>query len=207
MMPTPFRLLALAAAFLVLSFVAPGARSASAETDPAIEQIKAFDQSLLGVMKQAKTLGIQGRYRVLEPAIDRSFDIPAMTRFSVGPRWATMSEPDRDTLTKALRRFTIASYAHNFTGYDGERFDVDPVAEVRGADRIVKTRIIASAKAPVSINYRMRESGHSWRIIDVYYGAISQLTTRRADFAASLAAGGAPELVTHLNALSDAAMR
>ena len=40
--------------------------------------------------------------------------------------------------------------------------------------------------------YRMRELGGSWKIIDVYYGAISQLTTRRSDFAAtSLNAGGA----------------
>jgi ABC-type transporter MlaC component len=49
----------------------------------------------------------------------------------------------------------------------------------------------------------MRESAGSWKIIDVYYGAISQLTTRRADFTASIASGGASGLIAHLNSLSD----
>ena len=61
--------------------------------------------------------------------------------------------------------------------------------------------------APVALSYRMRESAGAWRIIDVYFGAISQLTTRRSDFAAPLAAGGAKGLITHLNTLSDDLMK
>jgi ABC-type transporter MlaC component len=53
----------------------------------------------------------------------------------------------------------------------------------------------------------MRESAGSWKIIDVYYGAISQLTTRRADFSAPIAAGGASTLIAHLNSLSDDLLR
>lgn len=59
----------------------------------------------------------------------------------------------------------------------------------------------------MNLIYRMRESAGSWKILDVYYGSISQLTTRRSDFAASLATGGAAGLVAHLNALSDDLMR
>jgi ABC-type transporter MlaC component len=47
----------------------------------------------------------------------------------------------------------------------------------------------------------MRQDGGIWKIVDVYYGAVSQLTTRRADFAAPLASGGATGLVSHLDTL------
>ena len=36
-----------------------------------------------------------------------------------------------------------------------------------------------------------------------YNGSISQLTTRRADFSATLAHGGAAALIVHLNVLAD----
>ena len=62
--------------------------------------------------------------------------------------------------------------------------------------------------APVTISYRMRENGGAWKIIDVFYnGSISQLTTRRSDFSATLAQGGAPALIAHLNALADKQMK
>jgi phospholipid transport system substrate-binding protein len=50
--------------------------------------------------------------------------------------------------------------------------------------------------------YRLHETPEGWKIIDVYYNNISQLTTRRADFAAPVASGGASGLLSHLDALT-----
>jgi phospholipid transport system substrate-binding protein len=77
----------------------------------------------------------------------------------------------------------------------------------RGIDKVVQTRLIPGHDQPVSLIYRMRESGGVWKIIDVYYGSISQLTTRRSDFAGPVASGGAQALITHLNSLSDDLMK
>ena len=180
---------------------APSARAA--EPDPAASQIGAFDRSLVEVMKAGPALGPRDRYRKLTPVIQRAFDLPVMTRFAVGPAWAQMSEADHQSLIEAFTRLSAASYAHNFDHFSGERFDVDPKSEVRGGDRIVQSHLVPEHGAPVSLTYRMRLSGGGWKIIDVYYGAISQLTTRRSDFAAPLASGGAKGLVSHLDALTD----
>src|SRR5438552_19079444 len=40
--------------------------------------------------------------------------------------------------------------------------------------------------------YRMHEVNGTWKIVDVYSNGVSELTLRRSDFAAMLAAGGAP---------------
>jgi phospholipid transport system substrate-binding protein len=185
-----------------------GAQALAADSpDPAVAQIDSFDRSLLETMRQGPSLGAMGRYRKLAPAVERAFDLPMMTRFAVGPPWATMSEADHQALIGAFTRLSVASYAHNFAAFGGERLEVDPRSQTRGADKIVQSHLIPAHGAPVALTYRMHGSGGSWRIIDVYYGAVSQLTTRRADFAAPLASGGAKGLVAHLNALSDNLLR
>ena len=176
--------------------------------DPAAAQIESFDQALLNVMKQAKSLGVQGRYRELQPAVERAFDLPAMTRFAVGPKWSTVSPGDQAALVKAFTRLTVASYAHNFDGYDGEKFVLDPQVQTRGPDKLVKTRIVPSKGEATDIAYRMRQSGGGWKVIDVYYkGSISELATRRSDFAGTMDSGGAPALIQKINALADKQMK
>jgi phospholipid transport system substrate-binding protein len=114
-----------------------------------------------------------------------------------------MSAADQQSLVSAFGRLTTAGYASNFKSYSGETFDVTPTPLTRGVDKVVQTKLTPSGGDPVSISYRMRQSGGTWKVIDVLYGAISQLTTRRSDFAAPLAQGGASALVAHLNALVD----
>jgi phospholipid transport system substrate-binding protein len=125
-----------------------------------------------------------------------------MTQFAVGPAWASMSEADHQALIAAFGRLSTASYARNFDKYNGERFEVDPNVTTRGPDKIVKSQLISGGKT-VQLTYRMREAGGVWKIVDVYFDAISQLTTRRSDFAAPLATGGAKGLIAHLNATAD----
>jgi phospholipid transport system substrate-binding protein len=172
--------------------------------DPARTTVETLDSGLVASMKAGTAAGMAGRSRILAPVVDRTFDLPLMTRLVVGADWATMSPADRTALVDAFRRMTIANYASNFDGWSGESFVVDPRIDQRGSDRLVRTQLKQSRGAPVPISYRLRQSADgSWRIIDVFYNnAISQLATRRADFAAVLKKGGAKALVTHLNTLS-----
>lgn len=187
----------------VVVFALPAAARAAA-ADPAAARIEVFDAALIDTMKAAKSLGVQGRFHKLEPAVDRAFDIPTMIRFAVGPTWPTIPPAQQQALTDAFRRLTVASYAHSLDGYSGERIEVDPNVITRGPDKVVQTHLTSPGAAPVTIAYRMREFSGVWKIIDVFYGgAISQLTTRRADFASILAKGGAPALIAHLDALVD----
>jgi phospholipid transport system substrate-binding protein len=189
----------LAAGLLLAMAAGPAARA-----DPAASQIEVLDSALIDTMKAAKALGVQGRYHRLEPVVARAFDFATMTRFAVGPSWASIPAGQQQALIDAFERLTAASYAHNFNGYSGERIDVDANVLTRGPDKVVTTHLISPGQAPVTIAYRMRDAGGGWKIIDVFYnGAISQLTTRRSDFAGTLAQGGAPALITHLDALVD----
>jgi phospholipid transport system substrate-binding protein len=179
-----------------------GASASVAASDPAAAQVQTLDNALLDAMKSGETVGITERSRKLAPVIESVFDLRAMTAFAVGPAWAGFSAEQQQAVVAAFTRLMIASYASNFHSFGGERFEIDPTVVTRGTERIVQTHLQTPQKAPVNLVYRMHQADGSWKIIDVYYGAVSQLSIRRSDFAASLGSGGAPELIAHLNSLT-----
>ena len=114
-----------------------------------------------------------------------------------------MAAGDRQSIIAAFRRFTIANYARNFDGYSGEQFVTNPQVQERGADKIVSTQMTAPGKAPIPFVYKM-DNSRGWKINDVFVnGYVSEVATRRSDFASTLRSGGASALVQKLNALSD----
>lgn len=198
----------LAFAALLAASVAPAAIVQAQATDPGAATIDAFDNVLLEVMKQGKSLGVDGRYRRLEPAVQAAFDLPAMTRFAVGPKWTTLSAPEQASLVKAFTRLTVANYAKNFDSYGGEKFTVDAKVDTRGPDKLVRSHIVVPKEKPVDLTYRMRQSSDGrWKVIDVYYnGSVSELAARRSDFSSSISVS-ADALLRKIDALSDKLMR
>ena len=177
----------------------PMVRSASGSDDPAATRIRSFYESLLAVMKEAKTLGIPGRYAKLEPAIKTTFDLPAMTRIAVGPDWNSIPAAQQQTLIENFSRMTIATYANRFDGFSGERFEVEPNVESRSTGKIVHTQLIQSNGEPIALNYLVRGAGENWKVVDVYLtGTISELATRRAEFSSILKSGGPSALIDSL---------
>ena len=171
-------------------------------TDPAIAPVQALDAGLLATMKAGARAGVAGRAAQIGPVVDRSFDIPLMTRLAVGPGWTGFAPADQTALVAAFRRLTVNTYARNFDGYSGQSFAVAPQVETRAGDKLVRTTLVDPSGSPVAIAYRLRQNGNGWRIIDVFYKSISQLTTRRSDFAQILAQGGAKALIAHLDAMA-----
>ncbi|MGD0143983.1 MAG: ABC transporter substrate-binding protein [Rhizomicrobium sp.] len=194
---------ALALTFALAAF-APARAADATIADPAAKQVETFHAALIDTMKRGHDLGMMGRYKALEPAIDAAFDFPTMMRFIVGPTWATMSDTDHKSLTDAFRRLTIANYASNFDNFNGQHFTIDSNVIQRDSDRIVQTVFVPVGDKPVPLLYRMRQSGQTWKIIDIFLeGYVSELATRRSDFSATVAAGGAAALMKKMNTLAD----
>ena len=182
------------------------ATTPAAASDP-LKTVEAFHAALLDSMKHAKELGIQGRYNKLAPAVDAAFDLPAMTQAVVGPDWANMSAADRKAIVDAFRRTTIAGYARNFDGYNGEQFVTSPQVQDRGGEKIVSTQMTRPGKPAVPFVYKLDNRG-GWKIDDVYAnGFVSQVATKRSEYAATLKSGGATALAQKLNALADATLK
>jgi phospholipid transport system substrate-binding protein len=170
-------------------------------SDAGVAQVQGFYDALLASMKAGGSA--KSRYEKLKPAVEKAFDLPAMTAAAVGPAWASASEADKKALTDAFSRMTIANYAKNFDSYGGEKFTVEPASIVRGSDHFVKSTMKTSNET-IAFNYRLHQVGSDWKITDVLLaGNISQMAQKRSDFAAVLASGGPSALTKRINALSD----
>ncbi len=197
----------LSAAALLTGFALPSCAIA-AEVDAAVVPIRAFYDALLSAMKQADQLGVRGRYDKLAPVIRATFDLPAMTRIAVGPEWTTIPPEQQSALQDNFARMTIATYANRFDGYSGQSFEVDPEILSRNTGRVVRTRLLRPKEEPVTLNYLMRGSGESWKIVDIYLsGTISELATQRSEFGAILKSGGPAALIESLRQQIDKLMK
>ncbi len=163
----------------------------------AVAKIQNYYQQLMPTIQQAARLSVRERDKRFSPVFAAVFDIPTMTRLAVGPAWKSFSAEQQAAVREAFARFIVADYASQIKDYSGESFVVDPqtTPESRGGGEIVKTKLLQPNGRTVNINYLVRGE----RVIDIYLnGTISDLATRRDEFASIIAAGGAEALIKRL---------
>jgi phospholipid transport system substrate-binding protein len=167
------------------------------------EVVQQFYARLLDTMQHAATLGAKGRYQKLEPVLLASFDVPFMARLSIGPLWYQLTTDQKRRAAAAYGRYTGAVYATQFDDYAGQRFQVLGEQQIKHGT-LVRTQIIKADGEPVSINYVVHDNDTAWQIRDVYLsGTISELATRRSEFAAILRTTGIDGLIASLNKKAD----
>ena len=175
-----------------------GARAADAPT-AAVDKLYG---ALLANMKDAAALKFEGRRMRLAPVVREVFDLETMARVSTGAAWQKMSVQDRADVVDAFTKWTIANYASQFDGFDGESFVTASEEDAGRGNMLVNTELRTQDEVVV-LNYRLRQTGDAWRIIDIYMdGSVSQLAMRRGEFAAVMGQGGVDQLISHMRVLT-----
>lgn len=174
---------------------AGAAAEATAEAAP-VDTVESFHAGLLAIMKQAETLGFQGRVDELRPLMSRTFDLDFMASKTVGSHWRKLSEADKERWKALFTRLTMVNYAGRFTGFTGEEFVTLGVEDAARGTRMVLTRIVVPDGKDVELNYRLLRTNDGWRVIDVYLdGTVSELALRRSEYSSALKRQGFEELV------------
>lgn len=157
-----------------------------------------FHATLIDVMKNADTLGLDGRRERLTPVMDETYDFAGMAQRSLGPGWAKLDAARRTRFVEVFRGLILRTYATRFNAYVSERFEtLGSEASIAGTE-IVHT-VLHAPDQDVHLDYRMRETPAGWRVIDVYLGGtVSELALRRAEYTAVLDRDGFDALVSAL---------
>ena len=160
-----------------------------------------LDAVLLEVMRNAKTLGYEGRYERLAPVLEQCFDFPFMARVSIGRYWRKMDEAQRARLVEAFSRLSIATFAARFDGYGGETFQVLGEEEQPRGVILVVNHLVKSDGEAIPINYLMREDNGQWRIVDVFLKAkYSELAIKRSEYTSVYKRDGFARLIEIMEA-------
>lgn len=176
----------------------------SAATDAPSGLVKAFQDDLVGVMKQARHLGIKGRYQRLLPAVSRTFDLPIMIRIATGPLWQKATDEQHKRLIAAFRRMSVTTLATLFDGYNGEVFSIVGSRDGPQGTRLVHTQIVTARGERHDITYVAKQFNGEWRLIDVIVdNGISELRVRQSEYHLVLQKHGIEGLIRLLNGKAD----
>jgi phospholipid transport system substrate-binding protein len=185
-------------AFLLL-LLATLSGPATAENDPAAPIHQLYDR-LLEVMKQGSALTFPDRANRLRPVITSVYDMPAVTRSTLGLGANKLSPEELAQLSDAYSRYSVATYADLFRKWDGERFDVEAPHPNASGQMIVPTWVVSGDGSRTGIDYVMHDTPSGWRIIDVLFGgSISQVAVRRSEFVPLFRHDGLPALIALLD--------
>jgi phospholipid transport system substrate-binding protein len=161
--------------------------------------VESFHTALLGTMQDADALGFQGRYERMLAALDQAFDLPFMARTSLGATWKELDETQRAEFLALSRRLSAARYADNFDGFEGQRFDTHSERPAARGTIFVETELVQPKDRDVRFDYRLREVGNRWRIIDILLdGQISDLVLWRGQYRSVIEREGFEALVETL---------
>ena len=177
---------------------------AAAQEDPARAVIQRFQENLLAVMKEAKSLGVTGRYQRLQPRIEEAFHLPLMIRVATDSFWRKADKEQQSRLVAAFKRLSISTYANRFDGYSGQVFEI--VDQRPGPQKtvLVKTRIVSPGDSPARLTYVVKEFKGQWRIVDILLdNDISELAVRRSEYRRLLKQKGVDGLIATLNDKAD----
>jgi phospholipid transport system substrate-binding protein len=189
---TPLRI----ALIIIAATIGWGRCALASEITAPVEQLHA---GLVSIMKAGKTATFRQRYEAIAPVIGRTFDLEAILRQVVGPRWGSLPADEQTALADAFRRYTIASYVANFDTYSGQRFDIAPIVKAVGNDRVVETRIASPGDKGHGLDYVMRQESGGWKVVDVLAeGATSRVASQRSEMRSLLADGGGAGLLVNL---------
>lgn len=196
MVNSPARRTLLPLALVAALCIGWGRGALASEVTAPVELLHA---GLISIMKAGKTESFRQRFETIAPVVSRTFDLEAILRQVIGPRWAALPADKQAALADAFRRYTIASYVANFDSYSGQRFDISPVVRAVGNDRIVATRIASPSSGAHALDYVMRAEGGGWKVVDVLAeGSISRVAAQRSEVRSLLADASGAELLASL---------
>ena len=183
---------------ICVALIALSGMTLAAEEQAPRAVVERLHETLLEAMTRAEQLGYEGRFNLIRPVIDDSFDINTIARIVTGRYWKDTDPAQRDSFKNVFRKLSAATYATNFSGFSGERFETI-LTEKSRRGVIVKTALIKADGEKIPLTYLLRGNDNKWLIVNVIAQGISDLSLKRADYTAVIKKEGFDSLLSRLN--------
>ncbi|MEJ2695864.1 MAG: ABC transporter substrate-binding protein [Candidatus Sulfobium sp.] len=186
-------------AFLLL----PTCRPADATAQGPMDLIKRTVEEARTVFND-NSLGPEQKIEKLREIAEQRFDFAEMSKRVLAGQWRKLSPKRRkefvslfsklveDVYSSKVRRYQkeIKEQAHDKVFYVDERID-EPYATVR-------TNIMTTAGAQVSVDYRLIRKGGEWLVYDVVVEGVSLINNYRTQFREIIGRGSYEDLLRRL---------
>jgi phospholipid transport system substrate-binding protein len=197
----PFAVLAAALAFAGPPLTSPGSATlvppAAAQESAAGNFVRSLGDQVIEVLKTAPN---DSRKQKLHDLFTGAFDVDTMAKFAAGTYWRRADPGQQQEYLKLFGDYVATLYANKFGDYAGQEFKVTGQRASGDNDVAVESTIVQANKPPVKVDFRVRQAGTGFKIVDVYVEGISLLITKRDEFTTVLSREGMTGLLNRLRA-------
>ena len=131
------------------------------------------------------------RAKAFRDILTATFELRTIARFTLGRYWRVASSDQRKEYRRLFEDFLVLAYANRFRDLGGVKLRVTSVVTISKRDQLVQSEIDpGSGRPPIRIGWRVRETRHGYRIVDVIVDGISMSVTQRDQFAAAIRSSG-----------------
>jgi phospholipid transport system substrate-binding protein len=133
--------------------------------------------------------------RRIEDVVYARVDFDTLSRLVLAQNWKTLTEAQRTDFVREFKQHLALSYGKNVDSYRNERVAILSEREEARGDWTVKTKIVRGGPDDIAVDYRLRQTDGTWRIIDFIIEGVSLVSNYRSQFQEIMAHGGAERLL------------
>lgn len=171
--------------------------------DPALVMIAA-DQPTTGAQRFIDTVARRGigflsdasmtlsqQRSAFRTLLRDSFDLDTVARFALGKYWRVATPAQRAEYQRLFERQIVDVYTERFSSYDGQQLKTTVSRKIDETDTLVSSMIVPkNGGEKIKVDWRVRRTGGSYRVVDVVVEGVSMGQTQRSDFASVIQRGG-----------------
>lgn len=171
--------------------------AASAQAETATEALKARDAEIRAALPPKGTEPTPETRKKLESIVTKAVDLDGMAKSALGKTW-TETPP-------AKQKKFLEAFKSRFRKATSEQLDQYRSTEIKyfpekkeDEDTVVPTEVLVKGE-PTRIDYRMRQTGGTWRIVDIVVDDVSTVENYRSSFNRIIKKEGMDGLIARLN--------
>jgi phospholipid transport system substrate-binding protein len=132
----------------------------------------------------------EAKQKEFKRLLNDSFDMNTIGRFALGTYWNSATPAQQKEYMKLFNDMIIRVYSKRFSDYKGQKFDVRSSQKQSEKDTLVTSYIVPNDGPEVRVDWRVRNKGGTYKVVDVVVEGVSMGQTQRSDFSSVIQRGG-----------------
>jgi len=171
---------------LAVTALLAGVSTVQANSEAARAAVRATTTDVLAVLADT-SLDTKARRKSVENIVFASLDFTTVSRLVLARNWRRFNEAQQSEFIEEFKSHLSRTYGRNIDNYSNQQVEIThDRAEARG-DWTVRTRVIRPGADAILVDYRLRATNGSWKIIDIIIEGVSLVANFRSQFQEILA--------------------
>lgn len=196
-MKSNFKNMKIFAIIILLLFSSQCFAQSGSKEDEVRKFVEEIGNKIVNIAKEKGISDAQKREKIIA-VIDGVVDSDWIAHFVLGKNYRTISEEQRQRFIRLYHDFMINTYGPKFKNYDGHKFTVNEVIEVKGFYVARAEFLPKDSNTPVSVDFRVKDKNGKLVILDFVAEGISLIETQRSEFNSAISQKGMDKFLDDL---------